>query len=297
MTSITRRSLLQAALATATLGSLPRAARANVVNLAHLELTTHEVMAGVIQFVLERKWGNVAIHTGSPAQLYPKLATGAVDLFVAGSLPHGDQRFWKDYSEELVQVTSLYEDARSYWAVPDYVPASEVRTVADLRKPAVAQRMERTLRANSGDGRLQAVARSAFDHYGLAEAGYEWAPLATREWVGGIADQVGRKAWFATPMRRPHFLNRVHRLRMLEDPEGRMGKPDEAILLANRSYHAGLDRKQRILLSRLSLSLKAVTEMDYWVNVELMSARDAARRWVSTNPDTVTYWMAGPDEE
>jgi ABC-type proline/glycine betaine transport system substrate-binding protein len=37
--------------------------------------------------------------------------------------------------------------------------------------------------------------------------------------------------------------------------------------------------------------------MDYWVNAERMSTRDAARRWVGSNPNTVSYWMADPAED
>jgi ABC-type proline/glycine betaine transport system substrate-binding protein len=47
----------------------------------------------------------------------------------------------------------------------------------------------------------------------------------------------------------------------------------------------------------MSLSVKAVTEMDYLVNVEKMSPRDAARAWIGAHPDTVTYWLeSDPDE-
>ena len=57
------------------------------------------------------------------------------------------------------------------------------------------------------------------------------------------------------------------------------------------------DKRQRELISRIELSQRAVTEMDYWVNVDKMSPRDAARRWLGMNPNTVTYWIQGPDED
>ena len=39
------------------------------------------------------------------------------------------------------------------------------------------------------------------------------------------------------------------------------------------------------------ISVAAATEMDYLVNVKKVSPRDAARAWIGSHPDTVTYWL------
>ncbi len=47
----------------------------------------------------------------------------------------------------------------------------------------------------------------------------------------------------------------------------------------------------------MSLSVKAITDMDYLVNIEKVSPHDAARAWIGAHPDTVTYWLeSDPDE-
>ena len=46
----------------------------------------------------------------------------------------------------------------------------------------------------------------------------------------------------------------------------------------------------------MELSVRAVTELDYMVNVQKMSPRDEARLWMAAHPDTVSYWLE-PEEE
>lgn len=139
MKSSSRRSLLGAAAAASTLGLLPMPARAAVVTIGNVDLSFYEVTANVIQFLFERKGWNVAVDAGSHSAMFPKVASGQVDVFVAAWLPDAHAVYWKEYGQNLVEVSTLYEDAQLYWAVPDYVDAS-VRSVADLLRPAVAEK-------------------------------------------------------------------------------------------------------------------------------------------------------------
>jgi len=296
MKSSSRRSLLGAAAAASTLGLLPMPARAAVVTIGNVDLSFYEVTANVIQFLFERKGWNVAVDTGSHSAMFPKVASGQVDVFVAAWLPDAHAVYWKEYGQNLVEVSTLYEDAQLYWAVPDYVDAS-VRSVADLLRPAVAEKMAKTIRGTPADSGLMIGSRKVFEHYKLAGGGYELTPGPAKEWIAGIEARIAAREWFVTPLWRPQYLNRAHRFRVLSEPMKFLGGPNRAVLVVNSGFWSGLNKAQRSMLSRIELSLKAVTEMDYWVNAERMSTRDAARRWVGSNPNTVSYWMADPAED
>jgi glycine betaine/proline transport system substrate-binding protein len=296
MKSFSRRTLLGAAAAASTLGLLPTPARAAVITLGNVNLSFYEVTANVIQFLFERKGWNVAVESGGHAQMFPKVAAGDVDVFIAAWLPDAHAVYWKEYAPNLVEVSTLYEDAQLYWAVPDYVDA-DVRSVADLLRPAVAEKMAKAIRGTPADSGLMIGSRKVFDHYKLAGEGYELVPGPAREWIAGIESRIAAKEWFVTPLWRPQYLNKAHRFRILSEPMKFLGGPNRGVLIANRSFWDGLNKDQRSMLSRIELSLKAVTEMDYWVNVERMSPRDAARRWVGSNPNTVSYWLANPEED
>ena len=99
--------------------------------------------------------------------------------------------------------------------------------------------------------------------------------------------------WFVMPLWQPQYLNKAAKLRVLDEPQRLLGGANTAYLVANKTFAASMPPKQREMLSRIELSVKAVTELDYQVNVGGMTARAAARRWISEHSDTVGYWING----
>jgi glycine betaine/proline transport system substrate-binding protein len=271
--------------------------RSDVVTIGHPSLTFYEVTANLVQFMFERMGWSGSLRTGSHSQIFPMLSDGSVDVFVAAWLPDAHAVYWNEHKENLVQITTLYEDAKLYWAVPAYVPASEVKSVADLAKPEVAARMVKTIRGTLPDSGLMIGSKKIFEQYGLAGAGYELVTGPATDWIANFDERIAAKDWFVMPLWQPQYLNRAHRMRVLDEPRKLLGGPNRAVLVASKNLWGRLNKKQRDILSRVELSVRAVTEMDYWVNVEKMSPRDAARRWIGTNPDTVTFWIQGPEED
>jgi glycine betaine/proline transport system substrate-binding protein len=296
----TRRQTLHAlgasaaAVALSTIGARP--AHAAMLTIGHPALSFYEVTAAVIQLLFERQGFNVSVQSGSHAQMFPKVAQGQVDLFVAVWLPDAHRTYWDEYKSELVEISTLYDEARLYWAVPAYVPP-EVRAVADLAKPEIAARMHRTIRSTLPDSGLSMGGRKIFDHYRLAEAGWTFETGPAKEWLAHFEQQIAAKADFVMPLWTPQWLNRAHKLRVLDEPQGFLGGPNRVALVASKEWARSTARKQIAMLKRVSLSLKAVTEMDLWVNVERMSPRDAARKWISNNPNTVNYWITESEED
>jgi glycine betaine/proline transport system substrate-binding protein len=249
-----------------------------------------------VQQVLERLGYNVGVQSGSHSQIYPKLGAGEVDLFVAAWLPNTHKIYWEEHQDDLVRVSKLYDGARLFWAVPDYVPASEVKSVADLAKPSVAGRMDKTIRGPGADSGLMIGSQKIVEQYRLAEAGYQLAPGKAADWIDGFNRNIAEKKWFVMPLWRPQYLNRVASLRVLDEPAKLLGDADSAWLIGHKDLRTKVDKYAYHVLSKIELSVKAIEEMDYMVNVDKMSARDAARQWIGSHPNTVSYWMEPPEQ-
>ena len=71
---------------------------------------------------------------------------------------------------------------------------------------------------------------------------------------------------------------------MLEEPKGIYGKGDTAVLLGHKGLRHKLAPATLARLARIKLSIDAVTQMDLWVNVEGLSPREAAKKWLAANP-------------
>ncbi len=282
------------ALTTLSVAVAAPAARAQVISIGHPNLSFYEVTAAVIQLMLERA-GTTTTKTavGGHATIFPKVANGDVDLFVAAWLPdaHGD--YWKEYGADLVKLGTLYDDAKLYWAVPAYIPESDVKSVADLKKPEVAARMVKTIRGTLPDSGLMIGSKKIFDAYGLGDAGYELAPGPAKAWLANFNERIAKQDWFVMPLWQPQYLNKAAKLRVLDEPQRLLGGANTAYLIANKTFAASMLPRQREMLSRIELSVKTVTELDYQVNVGGMTPRAAARRWISEHADTVGYWING----
>jgi len=272
-------------------------AQSRFVTLGHVDLSFYEVTAKVIQGVLERFGYNVAVKTGSHAEIYPLLGKGEVDLFVAVWLPSAHASYWEQYKDSSMIVTTLFEDARLYWSVPDYVPAADVSSVADLHKPDVAAKMQKEIRGTRPDSGLMIGSKRIMEEYALTEAGYQLVPGKPADWIANFDDNIAAKRWFIMPLWQPQYLNRVARMRVLEEPKQLLGGTDKAYLVAHKDFRGKVDEHTWKALQRISLSVKAVTEMDYLVNVKKLTPQYAARNWMAAHPDTVNYWLQPDPEE
>lgn len=267
------------------------AAHARTVVIGHVNLSFYEATAAVFQNVLERSGYNVAMKKGPHSVMYPLLAEGEFDLFVAAWLPNTHGQYWEEYGKDLTLVTPLYSDAKLFWAVPEYVPESAVKSVADLAKPDVAAKMEKTIRGPGADSGLMMRSKTLMAHYDLSQAGYELSPGKAEDWINAFNTNIKAQNWFVMPLWQPQYLNKVANLRILEEPGKILGEADTAWLVAHNSASAKIPRHIFDILKRMEFTVNWVTELDYLVNVEGFSPREAARIWMTQHPYTVDYWI------
>lgn len=281
------------AIMVATMSAFAAPARAGggPVVLGQINISFYAVTAGVVHEVLERLGHQVEVRTGSHGQIFPMLGEGKVDLLVAAWLPSAHAEYWEQYGRDAVQLAVLYQDAQLYWAVPPYVPQALVSRVEDLKKPEVAEKMVKTIRATAPDSGLSIGSVRIMNHYRLAEAGYELLPGKRDEWVAHLEENLAAQRWFVMPFFRPNYLNLAADMRILEEPQKLLGEASNGTLVAHRDFMARMPRSTTGVLARIRLGLEAVAQMDRMVNVEKMDARAAARAWMQRNRAVVDTWF------
>ena len=271
-------------------GAAARADDSPIV-MGQINISFYAVTAAVVQEVLERLGHRVEVRTGSHGEMFPVLAKGEIDILVAAWLPSGHAVYWEQYGKDSVQLATLYRDAQLYWAVPSYVPASQVSGVADLKKPEVAQRMVKVIRGTAPDSGLAIGSRKIMEKYRLENEGYELVPGKREAWVAHLEQNLAARRWFVMPFFRPNYLNLGADMRMLQEPFKLLGEASDGALVAHRKFVARAPRRTTEVLARVHLGLDAVAQMDRMVNVDKMSARDAARTWMEQNRSVVDAWF------
>lgn len=266
--------------------TLPYAASAQdrTIRLGQVGLSFYEVVAAVVQEVLEQDGYEVEVTTGSHGEIFPKLGAGEIDLLVAAWLPDGHAPLYAKVKDVSFVVGELYGDAKLYWAVPEYVPSDLVRSIEDLKKPEVVARMDKRIRGIGATSGLMIGAAKIREAYGLEAAGYQVIPGETKDWIENFKVAVNDQRWLVMPLWQPHWINAAYKVRRLEDPKGVYGTGDTAVLLGRKTLKTKLSPKTLDRLAAIKLNVAAVTQMDFWVNVDSLSPRDAARKWLTANP-------------
>jgi len=271
--------------------AVPARAGGGPVVLGQINISFYAVTAAVVHEVLQRLGHEVEVKTGSHGQIFPMLGQGEVDLLVAAWLPSAHADYWNKYGGDAVQLGALYSNAQLYWAVPPYVPEAMVSRIADLKKPEVAGKMVKTIRATAPDSGLTIGSGRIMTHYRLAEAGYELLPGNRDQWVAHLEENLAAERWFVMPFFRPNYLNLMADMRILEEPQKLLGEASNGTLVAHRNFVSRMPQSTTDVLGRIQLGLDAVAQMDRMVNIDKMSPRDAARAWMEQNRAVVDVWF------
>lgn len=259
--------------------------------LGQVYLSFYAVTGAVVREVLERLGHTVVVREGPHEQVFPLLGQGEIDLMAAAWLPEGHATYWTRYGREAEEVATLYDGARFFWAVPSYVPESQVHSITDLIKPYVAERMSRRIQGIGTGATISVFSETAIREYGLGTVGYTFQPGTQTDWTHAYDGAIADRRWFVFPTWQPQYLNRGGALRPLEDPRSVLGGVNRAALVGPTGRLAELPDATRRVLARIKLGLDSVTEMDWLVNIKEQTPRDAARAWMKANEHRVASWF------
>lgn len=268
---------------------VPLLAIAESIKLGQVSLSFYAVTGGVVQHVLEKEGYQVDVIEGSHADIYPKVGTGEVDILAASWLPNAHAALYRNVEGSTFKLAKLYDDARLYWAVPAYVPVDQVSSIEDLLKPEVKSRLPTTIISLPESTGLTILGMKVMKSYGLDTAGYQMQAAQPSAWAGNFKSAYEEQKWVVFPLWQPQWMNAIYHLRILNDPKRIFGV-DSAYLIANQQLRSKLSSRALSHLSNIRLSIEAITDMDRSMNVEKLTARQAAERWIAAHPAEVNTW-------
>jgi glycine betaine/proline transport system substrate-binding protein len=255
-----------------------------ILRLGMIDESFYETVGDVVAQTLERQGYKVILSRGSHTDIYNAIGRGDIDLCVAFWLPDGHATQWQALGENVAEVVTLYEGAHFFWAVPGYVPASEVSTISDLRKPAVAARMEHTIHGLAPDATITFQSIAAIDKYQLRKAGYQVVPGSFAVWTSSLQNAVAAGRWLVLPAWTPYWVVREFGLRPIADPQNLLGGLNRVVLAAHNPPGSAVLKEADVAAIRsLNMSLDDVIDMDVAINKSGLSPEDAARSWLETH--------------
>jgi glycine betaine/proline transport system substrate-binding protein len=194
-------------------------------------------------------------------QMFQQMQQRAVDVLVSAWLPASHGAYLAPFEHEVSKISVLYEPY-CIWAVPEFVPETEVAAVSDLFRPSVLERMERLIQGiNSGAG-ISRFSQAIISQYGLDLAGYHFKSGTEDECFGRFIKAAAEERWIVIPLWHPQWLHHRYRIRALDEPRGLLGGRDQATLIVRKDAESSIGEEALAELRRLHLGNAKVSELD-----------------------------------
>lgn len=247
-----------------------------------------EVVTQIAKLILEQRLGQkVELVMTDVALQYAALQRGQIDLMLMAWLPGTHKSYWEKVKDDVEDLGPLYTGARLGWAVPDEIPASTLRTIADLSKPEVREKMGGRIQGIDAGAGLMKLSEVAIKDYALD---YKLMTASDAAMVSALDRAIQRKQWIAVTTWSPHWMFSQYKLRYLEDPKQVLGGAEEIHALARKGFGASFP-KAAAFVRNLKLPLADLEGV-------MLKARDSnaakeAAAYVATRGDVVERWLTG----
>lgn len=244
---------------------------------------------------------------------YSALALGSIDLMLMSWQPDTHKNSLFKYGNKVEQLGTLYQGARLGWAVPDYVPESEVSSISDLRRPGIGQKLDNTITGIDAGAGITQLSKEAITKYNLDDRTtgasritvrnaairdvdmdhsdeYELSITSTDDMTGDLADAVARKGWIVVTAWKPHWIFAAYDMRFLDDPKGVFGKDQRVVALARPKFTQD-EPAAAALIGRMFIPMEELEAA--LLDAERTSEDQAVTNYIKAHPARVNYWVTG----
>ena len=218
---------------------------------------------------------------------YASLARGDLDLMLMAWLPLTHRDYYRRVRERVVDFGSMYS-GRLGWVVPEYVPASELSAIPDLRDPSLADRFENRVQGiDPGSGLNQASAQ-ALKIYRLNDM--ELVSSSSAAMTAVLDQAIRQQRWVIVTSWTPHWMFARYRLRFLQDPERVFGGIEWIHALGRPQ----LDLEMQDVAGFLTRFHLPDQEMsDLLLQANDRTAEAAVDDYIASHQERIRYWITG----
>ncbi|CAB3793691.1 hypothetical protein LMG28614_03742 [Paraburkholderia ultramafica] len=218
---------------------------------------------------------------------YQGVARGDLDIMVGGWLPVTHGAYYAKYKNDMDDVGIIYTGGKNGWAVPAYIPESQVATISDLEKPDVKSKLNGTIQGIEPGGGLMQASEKAIKAYDLN--GYNLQSSSEAGMLAGVSRAYQSKQWIVATVWSPHWLFQKWQMRYLKDPKGTLGGEEQVHAFASKQFATRFPRAD-VFFKHFKLTLADVEAIEFEGN----STNDyatAAKKFVDAHPEKLKAWL------
>ena len=218
---------------------------------------------------------------------YASLARGDLDLMLMAWLPLTHRDYFRRVRERVVDFGSMYS-GRLGWVVPEYVPASELSSIPDLRDPSLATRFENRVQGIDPGSGLNQASALALKTYALKDL--ELVSSSSAAMTAVLDQAIRQQRWVIVTSWTPHWMFARYQLRFLQDPEQVFGGIEWIHALGRPQ----LDLEMQDIAGFLTRFHLPDQEMsDLLLQANDRTAEAAVEDYIDSHQARVRYWITG----
>jgi glycine betaine/proline transport system substrate-binding protein len=287
MSKFTR--IMAAALVGATMASVACRAQAKEITIGWTAWSDAEAVTRITKQILEQKMGyTVKMQLLDIALQYNALTKGDIDMMEMAWLPKTHADYYAKVKNKVDDLGVLYSGASLGWVVPDYIPKSQLNSIADMKKAAVRKKLDGKIVGIDPGAGLMRLSKKAIKEYGLSN--YKLIDSSGAGMTAALKRAVTRKKWIVVTGWRPHWMFGAFKLRYLKDPKKALGGAESVHALARKGFKKD-DPKVAAFVSRIKFPLGMLEKVMY--NAQQTSYPKAAAKFIKEHPKMVNYLVTG----
>ncbi|MDA3923015.1 MAG: glycine betaine ABC transporter substrate-binding protein [Salinisphaera sp.] len=280
---------MTAAVTLGTTGVAQASSQDKTITLGWTAWSDAEFVSKLTKTLIEQKTDyKVKLKMASIGVQYQGVANGDLDGMLMAWLPDTHADYMKRVKGKVVDLGPLYTGAQLGWVVPDYVPKSELNSIADLTKPNVVSKLDGKIQGiDPGAGEMQLSAKT-MTAYGL-KSKYRLVSASGAAMTAALARAEKRHEWIVVTGWTPHWMFGKWHLRFLKDPKGTMGKAQHVDAVVRKGFKADYPQVASVL-TNMRIPLKQLQAAMY--DARKTSYPAAIKKFIAAHPDEINQWFA-----
>ncbi len=218
---------------------------------------------------------------------YQGVARGDLDIMVGGWLPVTHATYYARYKNDMDDVGIIYTGGKNGWAVPAYIPESELSSISDLNKPEVKSKLNGTIQGIEPGGGLMQASEKTIKAYDLN--GYNLQASSEAGMLAGVSRAYQSNQWVVATVWSPHWLFQKWKMRYLKDQKGTLGGEEQIHAFASKQFASKFPRAD-VFFKHFKLTLADVEAIEFEGNAKNDYAT-AAKKFVDAHPEKLKAWM------
>lgn len=284
-----RRHFLAGTTTTLALAGTPLSvlAQAKPIRIGWTAWSDAEAVTNIAKLILEQRLAQkVELVMTDVALQYAGLERGQIDLMLMAWLPGTHQSYYEKVKGSVENLGALYTDAKLGWAVPADIPVATLKTIDDLKKPEVMEKLGGKIQGIDAGAGLMKLSEAAIKTYGLD---YKLLTASDAAMVSALDRAIQRKQWIVVTTWSPHWMFSQYKLRYLEDPKQALGGAESIHALARKGFSADFPAAAAFIRN-LKISLADLEGV-------MLKARDSnaakeAAAYIASHGEQVDRWVA-----